>query len=241
MRGKGVLPELREVLAGLDAPLDGYALATDGIAAEPTVILSSADASMSPFLTMQSGPKEPKDGYPEPDADGIYRLPVERSFKVTYVPTGTAVGSAFALPTLAAGVQAKLESRFYDDLDIMPATASTVPVDARTWTTGRLVGAGLAAGVLVAIGIWTARRRRPTPVAPAAPWTPARLTPLGVVTSLRRLESTRASALSPDLAKALRDEIVTLELKYFGPRAGNADSAEAELREVIARWERQSR
>ncbi|MEY3026242.1 MAG: hypothetical protein RLZZ238_1139, partial [Planctomycetota bacterium] len=72
-----------------------------------------------------------------------------------------------------------------------------------------------------------------TPAAPTNPaWAPARITPLGVVTSLRRLEP----QLAPDKAQALRDEIVMLELKYFGPEA--AASTESELRSVIEKWQR---
>ena len=50
MRGKGVVPDVREALAGLDAPLAGYTLAKDGIVADPPIVLASADASMSPMM-----------------------------------------------------------------------------------------------------------------------------------------------------------------------------------------------
>ena len=231
MRGKGVVPDVREVLAGLDAPLAGYELAKDGIVADPPIVLASADASVSPMMMMR-GPSEPKDGYPEPDESGMYRLPIERSFKVTYTRTAAALGSAFTLPTLVTGVDAKLESRFYADLDIMPATGSTVAVDAPFWSPARIAVAGLLALTAAAAATWWVRRRR-APIAESTPsWAPSRITPLGVVTGLRRLEQ----GLPADKAKALRDEIVLLELKYFGPNA--AESSESELRSVIDRWQR---
>ena len=231
MRGKGVVPDVREALAGLDAPLAGYTLAKDGIVADPPIVLASADASMSPMMMMR-GPSEPKDGYPEPDANGMYRLPIERSFKVSYTRSGGSVGSAFALPTLVAGVDAKLESRYYADLDIMPVEGSSVAVAGPLWTFERIAVAGIATALAAALATWWVRRRR-TPVAVAAPsWTPARITPLGVVTGLRRLEQ----GLPAEKAKALRDEIVLLELKYFGPNA--AETSEAELRSVIDKWAR---
>ena len=178
------------------------------------------------------GPSEPKDGYPEPDANGMYRLPIERSFKVSYTRSGGSVGSAFALPTLVAGVDAKLESRYYADLDIMPVEGSSVAVAGPLWTFERIAVAGIATALAAALATWWVRRRR-TPVAVAAPsWTPARITPLGVVTGLRRLEQ----GLPAEKAKALRDEIVLLELKYFGPNA--AETSEAELRSVIDKWAR---
>jgi len=239
LRGKGVVPDVREVLAGLDAPLAGYELAKDGVLADPPIVLASGSSNASPMGLMRGGPSEPKDGYPEPDADGMYRLPIERSFKLTYTRAGGAVGREFTLPTLVAGVDAKLESRFYDDLDIMPVVGGTVPVHAAFWTPARLALAVLGAAGLGVLATWLARRTRPAAAAEAAPWAPSRLTPTGVVTSLRRLEKDAAARLSPDRAKSLRDDIVMLELKYFGPNA--SESSEQDLRSVVERWERAAR
>jgi len=233
MRGKGVVPDVREVLAGLDAPLAGYELAKDGIVADPPIVLASGDASsQSMFMMMRGGPQEPKEGYPEPDANGMYRLPIERSFKVTYTRGAGAVGGEFTLPTLVAGVDAKLESRFYDDLDIMPVMGASVAVEQPLWTTARLVRYAIYAVLGFAVSVWWHRRKR-APAAAATPaWAPSRITPLGVVTGLRRLEQD----LPADKAKALRDEIVLLELKYFGPNAGA--SSEQELRAVVEKWQK---
>ena len=232
MRGKGVVPDVRDALTGLDAPIAGYELAKDGIVADPPSVLASADATMSPMMMMRGGPTEPKDGYPEPDADGMYRLPVERTFRITYTPTAGAIGAEFKLPALAAGVDAKLESRFYDELDIVPATGATVAVHRAFWTTARI--AELAGFVVLGLGVGyaVARRRRPAAAAGAASWAPSRITPLGVVTSLRRLEQ----ELPPEKASALRAEITELELKYFGPNA--AETSDSELQGVVAKWQR---
>ena len=129
-------------------------------------------------------------------------------------------------------VKAKLESRFYDDLDIMPVMGASVAVEQPLWTTARLVRYAMYAVLGFAIAVWWHRRKR-APAAAATPaWAPSRITPLGVVTGLRRLEQD----LPADKAKALRDEIVLLELKYFGPNA--ADSSESELRSVVEKWQR---
>ena len=233
MRGKGVVPDVREVLAGLDAPLAGYELAKDGVVADPPIVLASGDASSSPMMMMRAGgPQPPKEGYPEPDKDGMYRLPIERSFKVTYARGSGAVGGEFRLPTLVAGVDAKLESRFYDDLDIMPVVGASVPVELPTWTTARIVRYALYLVFAFAVSIWWHRSRRAPAPQQAPAWAPSRITPLGVVTGLRRLEQ----GLPADKAKALRDEIVLLELKYFGPNA--ADSSDQELRAVVEKWQK---
>ncbi|MFN9125788.1 MAG: hypothetical protein ACK5WD_08145, partial [bacterium] len=68
---------------------------------------------------------------------------------------------------------------------------------------------------------------------------PARITPLGVVTSLRRLEQERGAALDRAQIESLRREISMLELKYFGPDA--KETTEPELREVIDRWSSSAR
>ncbi len=47
------------------------------------------------------------------------------------------------------------------------------------------------------------------------------LTPLGVVTSLRKLECDRGTTLGEAQAKSLREEITVLELKCFGPHGAS--------------------
>jgi len=239
MRGKGVLPEVRDVLAGLDSALPGYAVAADGIVAEPPIVLTSGEVSPSPFTMMRAGNTEPKEGYPEPDANGMYRLPIERSFKVSYTRASGAVGREFTLPTLVAGVDAKLESRFYDDLDISPVVGATVPVQLSFWTAPRIAMFAIAALAAVLGALWFRRSRGSQVVAARTPWEPARVTPLGVVTSLRRLERERGASLDKAKAESLRREISMLELKYFGPDA--KETTEPELREVIDRWSSSAR
>ncbi|MFM1823227.1 MAG: hypothetical protein RI967_1493, partial [Planctomycetota bacterium] len=234
MRGKGVLPDLREALAGLDDALAGYAIGTeDGIEADPPMIASAGTVTASPMF-MMGAPQAPKDGYPEPDADGLYRMEVERTWRVKYLPTGGAVGPSFRLPTLVAGIDGSLESRFYDELDIAVATGATVPVRAAFWTPGRM--AATVVGLISIVVLAIRGRRRRAPIVDTAPaWTPTRLTPLAVVTSLRALAG--SDALDGASREALRREIVELELKWFG-RGATADTAtEADLRSAIERWD----
>jgi hypothetical protein len=156
---------------------------------------------------------------------------------VTYVRDGGSIGGSFRLPTLVAGVDAKLESQTYSDFDIVPVDGATVAVAAPFWNPVRGVLAGLAvAGAIGAIAV-VRRRRGGTTTETVAPWTPGRLTPLGVVTSLRRLEAERGASLGDATARTLRDEIVMLEMKYFGPNAADASAAsEDELRSVVSKW-----
>ncbi|MFO0962579.1 MAG: hypothetical protein U0625_06685 [Phycisphaerales bacterium] len=235
VKGEGVPPALQEILQGVDAPLAGYTLGADGIAAAPMVVMQAGDAAMPSRFGMMSPSAEPKDGYPEADSNGIFHLPIERTYTVTYTRAGGDIGSVFTLPVLRPGVDATLESRAYADLDIVPVKGSTVAVAGGGWTQIRLViAAALAAllgGAVLLARHWTKRRE----AAPAPAWAPARLTPLGVVTSLRRLERERGAALEPARAQSLREEIVGLESRLFGPQAQEA--SEPELRAVVERWQ----
>ncbi len=235
MRGDGVLPAPRDVFDGLDDALAGYTLAQDAITASPPIITESSNATPSSRFRMSGTPDAPADSYPEPDADGMYRLAVEQTFTVTYTRTSSAMGDAFTLPTLKSGVAATLESRTYSDLDIVPVTSATVAVITPMWSLERLATLALVLAFLAGITVFLRRRAaREVPHALAA-WTPARLTPLGVVTSLRRLERDHGASLATTHAEDLRSEITMLELKYFGPHAG--EFIEADLRSVINRWQ----
>lgn len=233
LRGKGVLPDVREVLSGLDTALAGFAIAEDGIEAEPPMVLSDGNANASPMSMRFGAPQPPAGGYPEPDADGLYRLPVEQTVRIAYASAGGGTGDAFRLPTLAAGFDGTLESRFYDELDIMPVEGDAVPIGRRsTW----LVPIAAIAGALAIVVAIVARRRRPEVAAAESLWSPARITPLGVVTSLRRLERERGPSLGEVRVQTLREEIAALERRFFGPEASAAN--EPELRAVVERWSR---
>ena len=89
----------------------------------------------------------------------------------------------------------------------------------------------LIAGAIIVL----LRRRGSSEVAaPSSLFAPSRMTPLGVVTSLRRYRTTHAPRLNEARRTALDQEIGDLELKYFGPQA--TPHHEGELRTVVERW-----
>ena len=233
MRGRGVVPDVREALDGLDTALDGYRIDPDGVEAQPPIVLQEGQLSTGNFGWY--GPQEPKDGYPEPDDDGMYRLTIERSFIVRYVPDEGERGNSFNLPVLREGVAGTLESRAYSDFDIVPVLASSVAItpNAATARTALLLLAIACVAVAAAAAILF-RQRRARAKRPDVNPTPARLTPIGVVTSLRRIEREPGSSLDDSKRAALREEILAIELKYFGPDA--QDYTAAELAPIINRW-----
>jgi len=231
LRGKGVLPDVRDALAGVDGALAGFAVAEDGISVDPPIVLTTGDA----FARSMFGSPMPDatTAYPEPDERGMVRLPIEQTVRVTYASSGGATPAAFVLPTIAEGVGGTLESRFYDELDIMPVGGAEIPIATRP-SAAVWIAVGSAVVVLLAGAVAAARRGRGARVEEVRSYAPSRLTPLGVVTSLRRLETERGGSLGEGRARSLREEIARLERACFGP--GGGAPAEAELRAVVDRW-----
>ncbi|HZW08177.1 MAG TPA: hypothetical protein VFF65_13725, partial [Phycisphaerales bacterium] len=220
-RGKGAVPDLRDTVSGIENAIEGYTVdAKSGIEAKPTVVMQEGEASTSRFGWGQ--PKAPEGGYPEPDENGIYRLTVERSWIVTYTPTGSSQGSVFTLPKLKEGIAAKVESRSFSDMDLVPVQGGVVRVEGRNfWVTAAMIGVPL---IVVAAGIFAWRRAR-SAGAPAADTgfpIPEHVTPLNAVMTLRRLHVDKADMLDAGRRAELERDIAAIELKYFGPAQGPA-------------------
>lgn len=234
VRGSGVLPDISEVLANVENALPGFTVAPGGIERRPPIILQEGDVATGRFGWNSGGDQEPKEGYPEPDATGMYRLKVERGYTVTYTPSGGPIGAAFKVPALREGVQAALESRYYSDLDIVPVQGTTVAVTRPFWTPMTLTITAMFAAIVGVLILLLRRRGAEEPAAAGSLLAPARMTPLGVVTSLRRYRNLHAATLDQPRREALDREIGELELKYFGPAAIGAQ--EDDLRPIVQRW-----
>jgi hypothetical protein len=229
-RGKGVAPDLRDVLDGIDQAIDGYTVAEKGVEARPTLVLQEGDASTGRFYW--GPPKPPEGGYPEPDESGMYRLNVERSWVITYSPSANP-GSTFRVPTLKPGVPATLEARYFSDMDLVPVSGGVVPVERRSlFVLGGIVA--LLVGALVGLALaWRRLRRHEAPAA-AGFAIPDRVTPLSTVMTLRRLAAEHGGALGDSRRADLERDIALVEMKCFGP--GDAPQPTQELSEILARW-----
>jgi hypothetical protein len=234
-RGKGAVPDLREAVTGIDNAIEGYKIdEKTGIEAKPTVVMQEGEASTSRFYWGQ--PKAPEGGYPEPDEHGVYRLNVERSWLITYTPTSGSRGSVFTMPKLRDGITAKLDTRYFSDMDLVPVQGGTVRVEGRNpWMIAALIGVPIA---VIAAGVLAYRRARANRAAPAAKGfaIPDHVTPLNAVMTLRRLHTDRADALDPTRRADLERDIAAIELKYFGPAQGPAPTPNGDLSETLKRW-----
>jgi hypothetical protein len=243
--GKGIVPDLKELLAGVDAPLPGYELKKDtGIVAGPFVVAEPEDATAKNAIYFGM-PQTSQDTskYAKPDESGMYRLPTERSWTLTYVPTGGPVGAAFTVPSLAKDLKGTLETKQFADMDIVPVTVATIPVTPKWWTASRIA----IAAALVAVGaalfvVFASRRKAESREADTLVAIPATPTPLNTIATLERIASSAELKLGADDRAAIAKEIADLERTYFGPGVdGNrpiGDGDVGPLRTVLERWSR---
>lgn len=229
--GRGAIPDLRDVLSGVDVALPGYAIGDGGIEASPTLVLQDGEVqARSGWGGVASKP--PEGGYPEADAAGIWRMPIERTWKVTYTPATGAMGDAFRVPALATSVAAMIESKHYADADVVPVVDGEVPLEPRAsaawWLGGGLVAVVLGAAIAV-------RRRRRGKTAPETTSIalPKRVTPLSTVTTLRRILAECEGGLDAAARARLAAEIAELERRWFGP---GPDGDRGELERALRRW-----
>ncbi len=231
-KGDGVIPELETLLPNYKAALAGYQVGEKGVEVRPfNIVQDDADASQR-YLYMASSQQNDKPAL-EPDEAGRYRLTTERSWLVTYTPASGEIGSEFVLPTLGSGIDGKLVSRQFADMDIVSVAGLGVPVHATLWSPRNIIlmaaiGVGLVSSLVVAL-----RRRKPEERADDL-GLPARVTPLSVITTLRRIREERATQLDAAEQASLGAEIAALEKRYFGP-SGEV-SANGELKSVLERW-----
>jgi hypothetical protein len=244
-RGEGVIPDLATLFPGLSGSLAGYTVTEKDIEARPPTLLESGKNMSGGYIGMvMPGSPPPKDApeYPEPDENGIWRIPAERSWMVTFTPTGAPVGSEFTLPALAKefaeipGV--KFAAKQYADMDIVPITGLSVAVVRSPWSARNAVIASVVVFGLVAIGILWSRRRRLAP-ATVEDLLPERITPLSVITTLRRIAIERSDRLPEADRTRLVGEIQALESEYFGPGprtspTGNGAAAHVESKPAVA-------
>jgi hypothetical protein len=229
-RGRGSVPDLDELLAGLDSALPGYTIGADRTESRPTAIWSDADVNAA--STRRPGQIA---DYPEPDHDGLVRPVVERSWVITYSPNRQSNSAWFRLPQLVSDVHAALDSKYYAELDIAPVRGDSLNLGIAKRNTYLYIAG--SAGILIALTLLVAciRRRRRVPAsAPALLTMPERVTPLSVVTTLRRWQQQSADRFSRADQEKLAVEIQTLERAYFGP--GAETPTPPELGSILSHW-----
>ncbi len=228
--GRGLVPDLDALLTELDDALPGYRVKEDGVEARPVNAVMQDQLAERGFWGYDEE-EMAKHEYAEADDDGIFRVTTERSWLITYEPTGAGVGEDFQLPALADGVDAKLTSLEYADADIVPVTARSIPVSGRAGRFGKLMIAAMGLVLLggIALVIMIARRQNAANDRDASGDVPDDLSPLGAISMLQRLEP----GLQPQQAESLRADIQTIQAGYFGPTASETGP---DVVATVRRW-----
>lgn len=232
-KGQGVIPGLDDLLDGCSVALPGYEIAEDGIEARPLNVIQRDDGP-SPRYAYASLSADEKDTYATADEDGIFRLETERSWLITFKPTGGAVGSGFQLPTLKPDLEGTLVSRQYTDMDVVQISGAFVALTPR-WSLFGRVGTGIGVVAFIGLIAWRLlRRRRPADLPDDAFPLPSRITPLSTIAALQRIGE-RAAALAPEQRARLASDITAVQQAHFGP-GGSTPPDETAMRELLQHW-----
>ena len=237
-KADGVVPELDELLPDYKNAMLGYEVIEKGVEIR-TINLIEADAGSSAMKSfMMFSQQTQKTDYIAADETGAYRLPTERSWLITYTPTAATIGNTFIFPTLNKNLQGTLVSRQFVDMDVVTITEQSVAIRARLLSLRNLIITGIAC-VLIVIGYIALRRRKPVAIEQTS-HLPTRITPMSVITALRRIDWERGAVLTPTQRTSLIAEITTLEQTFFG-RSESIDilqngEATDQLRSAIERW-----
>lgn len=239
--GRGMVPELSQLLEGLGEAVEGYQLKADAIESEPIQVLGVA-ASSDRYM-FYGNENSDSETYVEADEDGLFRLPTMRKWKVVLEPSAITRGDEIRVPRLAAGLSGRLLTERYDDMDLVSVDGETAPLlaqktDLRWWFIGSGVGLVLLVGM-----VWLLLRSRGQGDAAQddSLRLPESITPFSAVMTLRRFALAHVDRLNADELKRLNGEIAELERHYFAPTNGKAVTSPDSLQaagEKLAHWQR---
>lgn len=228
--GRGVVPSIRDALVGLDTPIDGFEI--EGISEEPVTVANVQPAAWSAWYA--SGSDEDDDTYVKPDEDGLFRLTTSKTWKITYKPAGGAIGAAFRLPTLAAGVEGEISTERYADMDLVKVTAASTPVSPGGTPWMRIATVGFLVLLIGAVAFTLVLRRASGPhdADELDLHRPERLTPLTVMAALQRIDREYGGRLATAERQSLRSDIEEIERAYFAEDR----APEGDIEATLDRW-----
>ena len=240
-KAQGILPNLVDLLPGYATALAGYEVGPKGIEERPITLVETDTAPNRMYSFYQGQPQDKE--YIKADDSGFYRLPSERSWVISYAPTGASVGDSFVFPTLPAGLEGSIISRQFADMDIVEVKSPTVAVRSPLMSVRNVIAAGAVAVAIAALVVVMRRRaaklRAAAMAARPASAMPVHVTPLSVIMALRAAREKRQGSLSQGDRLRLDEEIEHLEQAFFGPKSG-ADqlngAAHDGLSSALNRW-----
>ena len=232
--GRGIVPDLRDLLQGIDDALPGYELAENGIETFPINMMDAAGDEDGFFFWNTDTEKE----YPGADADGIHRQGLERNWIVRYVPTASASTGDFMLPTLQQGIEADVTTRTYADMDLVPVEGNVIPLQQGMrpiqWL---LVILLVATGIFVLYLLLGRSSKTESTSTDLDRLLPNRDTPMGVVAALERIDQEYGEKLSPKRRAELKQQISELHERFF---ARTGETPTGQLQQLVEGWAREA-
>ncbi len=234
--GRGLVPELDQLLDGLDSSVDGYQVNSEATESDALQVVGVSDKGG--IMAMYGTPATDSDTYVEADEDGLFRLPTTRRWKVVLESSELSPSNELRVPQLATGLSGNIRSERFSDMDLVTIEGASTVINAKptnfvAWT----VGLALAL-ILLSLSLWAYIRRR-LQVAPSrdtSPQMPEEITPFSALITLRRFAQHYEPRMSSEEHGRLELEIAQLERRYFAAEA-STDGKDAS--DVLTHWHRQ--
>jgi hypothetical protein len=230
--GRGVLPELEDLMKDLEASIPGYTWTREKTESEPLQVVGVKTSGRVGILGNQDSES---DAYIEADGDGLFRLPTTRKWTVRFEPSSMASKNVINVPQLASGLAGKLTSERYIDMDLVPVESETIPIQEGGKTNVAMILGIVSACVLLPVFVllWL---RVGSSMAPALDETlkiPNEITPFSAVITLQRFAKHHSEKMSNEDRGQLLTDISNLEQAYFG---ANPKSDPVDAKDTVLRW-----
>lgn len=231
--GKGVVPELKQILDSYESAIPGYQLQAESIEVEATKV-SGIEPSNDRFGMMQAAPEE-SDTYVDADEDGIFRLTTTRKWVLKFVPESLSSARDIHVPKLVDGLDAVLKSERFVDMDLQAIETPTIPIRDKKGNSAALIISIIAAAVVLPLSVVAYLRLQKKELVAANEdlKLPQEVTPFSAIITLQRFAKSFGERLDSSVRNQLEGEIRQLEKDYFGADAKSDPQA---AKDALARW-----
>ena len=231
--GRGVLPELEQLLKGFGSAVDGYTWNRDKTVSEPIQVLGVAAGGRGGIFGPQA--TESSDTYVEADSDGLFRLPTTRKWIAKFEPSSVTNNNKILVPTLNDALEGSLKSEQFVDMDLVAIDSNTIPIQAVAESPAALIW-GLIFGCLALIAVaWVIIRNKSknTQQEDDGLRLPKEITPFSAVITLQRFAKNYSAKMTQEDRGRLLAEISDLEKSYF---AADTKADPQTAKDTLHRW-----